>query len=1452
MQSSSITTTGETSAPRPRKQSYDSLRIRKDLNLIAKATRDVRNAINRALELSRRSKSLETRSFIPVTSKIRKRTITKGPKEPRGSIYSPFRNLKGVGRVSRRSSFNTKFVFLKAQLTIIETMLWDIDTDLSLFSKPELFICNHNISTDLNGLINSIFSHLKTESWDPNRSSLENFFSLDIRKADIKTLGNIYEVSFRLLHILQSIGSKSGFINNFNLFDSSVYPLVHSLIPLFLDYNWELSKTKNPGDRIRIHDDRCANPVSFYDDILLKYGNKWNRIYYGWAINLAILGLFEITQKALLLIDNKNFTDLKTKSNFNSLSKKLYGYLDLDIRRHLQKRSVSIYQNIHGGFDVEYKQKHDLTYKNKLLSYQLAVSSSLQLNIPKTLKYKPEGVNPDTREAYTLTRFLPGMNKDLIIARVNASIKNLRSLMFNDHDRTLYSIIDLLKSREIPFFESKDKYTFVFPYTDVKKLIALPDEEFVDEFGILQGGITSVDLFKNIAFLVKPEITSSTSGLVESLRNGLSSQVKKASNDINLTDPDVESEGFLDRQQDLKSLNQIEISEYDFNRLKTEEEEEELSMLESNFGSSARSKSKSKSKHKIKFTPKSFKINGIKIRLVKRMSVYSHYNPADWSMLRDFDVFKEKLNIVHKSYTTLGGPRPLKSLGCEYPIFIRDTYLLAAAGSASLESIASMHGLSKGSLSYQEITNMDVLLRENWGKFKSYALQDSFISLIHGLFMEKFMFTLKTNTIPLTLGGISKKYCLNEWALANYNGYQPHPEYLLSQVQSSVSPKGLNEIGVVGLYLNMYIAAYKGGLNETFEYGCDPNTKFSDLDLNGCYTTIMGLMGNPDYKKATPITIEDLNKKSSIEIAHSFLVMDTTFTFPEDVAHPTIGVQVDKNLTGYIREGRATIMGSEYLIAKNLGCKFQIHTAFFIPFESKKQKGSDYLTTEVLMNKPFFDTIKKLHSLRKSQPKKSALEQVYKNLGNSLYGLTGQGLSNKKNFDIQSKSMVTMKGSKISNPLIAAFITGYVRSVVGEMLNNTHALGGRLISVTTDGFITDLSSLENRLLQSETKCGIFFLTQFREARLALGHPPLALEIKTEIEGINAWTTRGQVGIVPAEGYNTNIRAMTGYQAKNKNWEELHSLVNDNLKTSTKSLYFMRETLRAANDIYKKGGQVAIKHNEQKYSFVFDNKRQIVLPDYDLLTKITKRDPFTGVTYFDLSKTILQTKPWRNSESLLTSRFISKRLSVKIYARNDYAGNLLLPLNNTLDLCVRSLLRWYLKNKESLQPLPVIRTLAKILKKRLTTAFVERCCKTISVLRIEGDFIPNSVPNNSVSRDFLDLVYIELPEFYLDPCFNLENNFFQKEFKVIQPTRDRRDLLQTSPSAPDPVAKILELESESESESEFIPIIEPEMIDSSTTDFETENENVVTILTPENTEVSPFLENLDDPEHHDDF
>jgi hypothetical protein len=140
---------------------------------------------------------------------------------------------------------------------------------------------------------------------------------------------------------------------------------------------------------------------------------------------------------------------------------------------------------------------------------------------------------------------------------------------------------------------------------------------------------------------------------------------------------------------------------------------------------------------------------------------------------------------------------------------------------------------------------------------------------------------------------------------------------------------------------------------------------------------------------------------------------------------PPIPVQLDKKLSIYPLQGESLITGLEYLSAVNIlnqelrnikGIQrnkyyIKIISGTFIPFDTNK-------------NSPFYPVINDLQENRRKwrnlTGKKSAMERIYKDLGNMLYGKVVCGISNKRSYDSRLLQMKSMTGGFLSNPIIGA------------------------------------------------------------------------------------------------------------------------------------------------------------------------------------------------------------------------------------------------------------------------------------------------------------------------------------------------------------------------------------------------------------------------------------------------
>ena len=94
-----------------------------------------------------------------------------------------------------------------------------------------------------------------------------------------------------------------------------------------------------------------------------------------------------------------------------------------------------------------------------------------------------------------------------------------------------------------------------------------------------------------------------------------------------------------------------------------------------------------------------------------------------------------------------------------------------------------------------------------------------------------------------------------------------------------------------------------------------------------------------------------------------------------------------------------------------------------------------------------------------------------------------------------------MKGDDLSNPLIDYWTTSFIRSIIGECLHAISKIGGKVVSVTTNGFITNLENLESKIE------GNFLLKEFKNIRLSLSNNNSGLELKSTGKGVISGSTR---------------------------------------------------------------------------------------------------------------------------------------------------------------------------------------------------------------------------------------------------------------------------------------------------------------------------------------------------------
>lgn len=249
--------------------------------------------------------------------------------------------------------------------------------------------------------------------------------------------------------------------------------------------------------------------------------------------------------------------------------------------------------------------------------------------------------------------------------------------------------------------------------------------------------------------------------------------------------------------------------------------------------------------------------------------------------------------------------------------------------------------------------------------------------------------------------------------------------------------------------------------------------------------------------------------------------------------------------------------------------------------------------------------------------------------------------------------MVRMESSELSNPILGSWITAFVRSLLGELMHAISNQGGKIVSCTTDGFITDLSDLESNLLNNSSSLPL--LNVYQKTRAELSGKSESLELKHDGIGLMSWTTRGQLST------DMNLKAITGLQTKDLSLGEISNLISTEGPLGN-TVSFISESLRSAKDLIKHGGHVTMGYRDQNYRVHYDNKRRVTNKNIGGL---------------------LWTEPWDTVEDLLTARAISKvARGETLYQRNTSkpSGN---KYKSTLEIGVRTFVKDVVNNRNGI-------------------------------------------------------------------------------------------------------------------------------------------------------------------------
>jgi DNA polymerase type B, organellar and viral len=571
--------------------------------------------------------------------------------------------------------------------------------------------------------------------------------------------------------------------------------------------------------------------------------------------------------------------------------------------------------------------------------------------------------------------------------------------------------------------------------------------------------------------------------------------------------------------------------------------------------------------------------------LSRTIWLVGHFTKADVPAFSDFADIRKVVAAVRSSFVStdanLEFVAETSSGPLELDVRLRDTFLLAPAGSQSLAALGDILGLPKILLDDDPVVEremkgrMDVLRSQNWELFRRYAIQDAVICAeyaqrIMGLCEQH----LCKRQLPVTLTSIGVDLLMKTWKddardANDLLGREVVKEKRWNKRRGHYQ-KQTREVAQVNyaLYETLATECYHGGRNEQYWFGPAFLDDWTDFDLSSAYATGMALIGQPDW--ATFNHTLDVDKFGIQTLGYALV----DFEFPESVRFPTLPVRTDNGLV-FPRKGQTFCASPGIFVAHSLGAILTIKQGVVIASDSDQPVFANYITHCI--------------TERRKHPKKSLDNLFWKELSNSTYGKTAQGLREKRVYDSREMDMVPLPPSKITNPYFAAYITSYVRAVIGEILNALPAQRC-VFSCTTDGFLTNATAAEMTSASSGPTAKAFAGT-----RQLLTGDPTVLEIKHQVRCPLGWRTRGQATLVEGEVdppanivlAKGGIRLPEGFDhTPEQNTEILRLFFS---RTPDTRIDF--ESLTGIRDIVEGGADLVRKEMSRRVNMEYDWKRK---------------------------------------------------------------------------------------------------------------------------------------------------------------------------------------------------------------------------------------------------------------------
>lgn len=518
---------------------------------------------------------------------------------------------------------------------------------------------------------------------------------------------------------------------------------------------------------------------------------------------------------------------------------------------------------------------------------------------------------------------------------------------------------------------------------------------------------------------------------------------------------------------------------------------------------------------------------------------------------------------------------------CSNVAFI-DT-LLITPGGMGLAECGELLGLPKLTIpAPYSITNMREYLLGDRAGFEAYALRDAEIAVRYALQVRNFCAReLMIDRVPATIGemavsrftktlkenNMSPEVCLGTHIKTR--------ELWLTEKQAFRTIKNPASVPSRELFETFPINCYHGGRNECFMMGVTPSDHWYDYDLAGAYTTGLLDILTPDYGNIR------LSKNPDDYCGHVMGFALVTFRFPESVPYPSLPVRTDQYGLFFPLSGESWATAPEIELALSLGAEMTIHNGIIVPWICDTSPHNSESTSVFL---PF---VQQVRENRNRHIKGSLEEKFWKEIGNSLYGKLAQGLRAKTAFDTARGLNRSLPPSSVTQPFFAAHVTGFIRAVVGELMNALPS-DSSVVSVTTDGFLTNCPL--NKINMSGP-----LSSRFQSLCDIVDPGSSMLTCKHEVSQLIAMKTRGQLTYRAIQGKPV-VHARAGVKPpadipRSDYNDYMVDLYLNRLPGQTLS----RSTLISTREMWLSESDLVSREQDIRLNLEFDFKRQPVQP-----------------------------------------------------------------------------------------------------------------------------------------------------------------------------------------------------------------------------------------------------------------